>query len=173
MAHSTKLTSHLFTAKDYILIWGVSGVYLGCAALRLATYNVKAINPPKQYDSNYFSGLPSPGAAAAVCSAIIFFDSYGVISQVTYGLPLYAATLGLLMISDIKYIHIGKWLLSVRRNKKRLFVAFVALVAMACSPTDTIIVVVNIYIFSGPVFALLRWSSRTFSPAANTQTPQE
>ncbi len=156
MAHSMKESGNLFTPKDYILIWGVSGVYLGCAALRLATYNVKALEPSKHHDHNYFSGLPSPGGAAAICSAVIFFDSYGVIKQITYGLPLYAATLGILMISNIRYIHVGRWLLSVKRNKRRLFVLAALLAWIAYDPAAAIILIVNFYIFSGPVIAVLR-----------------
>jgi CDP-diacylglycerol--serine O-phosphatidyltransferase len=156
MAHRMKEGDNLFTPKDYILIWGVSGVYLGCAALRLATYNVKAMSPPKNYDGNYFSGLPSPGGAAAICSAIIFFHSYGVIKHITYGLPLYAATLGLLMISNIQYVHVGRWLFSVKRNKKRLFILCALLAWTAAAPLYAIILIVNFYIFSGPVMAVLR-----------------
>lgn len=156
LAHSLRQSDQMYSPYEYLLVWGVSGVYLGCAALRLATYNVSAMFPKKNYDSNYFSGLPSPGAAAAICSAVIFFSDFtGEYKNLTYGLPLYAATLGLLMVSSIKYVHVGRWLLSVRRNKRRLFMLFVVLASAAYQPDATLIVVVNLYIFSGPLMTLL------------------
>jgi len=155
MAHYNR-SSGMFQPYEYFVMWGLCGVYLGCAASRLATYNVEAIFPHKDHDSNYFSGLPSPGGAAAICSTVIFFCNFpGEIKYLTYGLPLYAATLGLLMVSRIPYIHVGRWLQSVRRNKKRMAVLIVVLVAAVCRVDVTIIVIVNLYIFSGPVMVIL------------------
>ncbi|MBO5822009.1 MAG: hypothetical protein J6R86_03250, partial [Lentisphaeria bacterium] len=51
-------------------------VYLGGAALRLATYNVHAtLKTSAKGSSDRFSGLPSPGAAAALCVAVLFLKS--------------------------------------------------------------------------------------------------
>jgi len=157
MAHRMKASDTLFTAHDYIMIWGITGIYLGCAALRLAAYNVNAIWPSGNHDSNYFHGLPSPGAAAAVSSMIIFFNhTPGEIRHLTYSLPLYAATLGLLMVSNIQYVHAGRWLQSIKRNKQRLFIFCVIVISIIIWRESSVIFWVNMYIFSGPVIAVLK-----------------
>lgn len=46
--------------------WFASFVYLACAALRLARFNVQI----GSVDKNYFVGLPSPSAAAIVAGAV-------------------------------------------------------------------------------------------------------
>ncbi|MDD3117679.1 MAG: CDP-alcohol phosphatidyltransferase family protein [Victivallales bacterium] len=157
MAHRMKVTDTLFTTNDYIMIWGITGIYIGCAALRLAAYNVNAIWPSGNHDSNYFTGLPSPGAAAAVASMIIYINNTsGNIRHLTYILPLYAAMLGFLMISNIRYVHAGRWLQTVKRNRRRLLLLFLIVITIAVWREKGVIVWINIYIVSGPLAALLR-----------------
>lgn len=57
MAHSMRSLA----GNQFRLVWCLCAIYLGCAALRLAKYNVHAILEKKSSDK--FSGLPSPGAA--------------------------------------------------------------------------------------------------------------
>ena len=60
-----------------IVTYLLCSVYMGGAALRLATYNVHATLKVKK-NSDRFSGLPSPGAAAALCVGVLFLESrYG------------------------------------------------------------------------------------------------
>lgn len=152
MAHSLRAEMRPF---QYFLVWGFCAIYIGCAASRLATYNVHAMLEKKSGEK--FSGLPSPGAAAAICSLVIFYGSEnGEISQIVSILPFYAAVLGLLMVSSIPYLHAGRWLMSVRRNRKRLFVLFVILIALYASPFLVMVLVINIYVASGPVVLVIR-----------------
>ena len=152
MAHSLRAEMRPF---QYFLVWGFCAIYIGCAASRLATYNVHAMLEKKSGEK--FSGLPSPGAAAAICSLVIFYASKsGEITQIVLILPFYAAILGILMVSSIPYMHAGRWLMSVRRNKKRLFVLFVVLIAMYYSPFLVLVLAVNIYVASGPFTIVAR-----------------
>ena len=165
------LTNNLreFKLWQLLLIYGLCSVYLGCAALRLAIYNVKAITEHK--NSKAFSGLPSPGGAAAIC-VIIFFvytlseNSHEVLRRLALILPGYAAVLGLLMVSKIPYLHVGKWLVSMFGNRrKRLVFAVLAIVAILFlinAPTVTAYILINalaaivtLYILSGPLSLLL------------------
>lgn len=143
------------TNQGYYFVWIMSSVYLGCAALRLATYNVHAILEKKS--SEKFSGLPSPGAAAAICSLIIFFNTYGVeYILVVRLLPLYAGVLGLLMVSKISYTHIGRWLLSVKRNNKRAAALLLVLALIYWDPVFITTIGINAYVLLGPVAAFIR-----------------
>lgn len=140
---------------QYFFIWGLCGIYLGCAALRLATYNVHAILEKKSGDKFY--GLPSPGAAAAICSIVIFYSERDEeMNQIITILPFYVAFLGLLMVSKIQYQHMGKWIISIKRNKKRLFLGIIVLCCTIYSPRTTIAIIINLYILSGPFMAIIR-----------------
>src|SRR5690606_20434438 len=59
MAHTQELD-----VLPYMWVWVLSSIYLGCAALRLALYNVKALNKTDDDGkSEEFHGLPTKGAA--------------------------------------------------------------------------------------------------------------
>lgn len=151
MAHKLSNLSH----NGYYFVWLFSGVYLGCAALRLATYNVHAILEKKS--SEKFSGLPSPGAAAAICSVIIFLNKYGAeYDCIIKFLPLYTGVLGILMVSKIRYTHVGKWIQSVKRNNKRAVALLVVLGLLYWEPIMVFTIGINAYILLGPVAAFFR-----------------
>lgn len=150
MAHSMRPLA----GNQFRLVWCLCAIYLGCAALRLAKYNVHAILEKKSSDK--FSGLPSPGAAGAICSVTIFYaleqpqDGSAMVNLISF-LPYYTAILGFLMVSTIPYQHFGKWLFSIPRNKKRMLIAFVVLVALCIEPAWTGVILINGYIIWGPI----------------------
>lgn len=154
MAHSIKDATGAYDAYVYAM----SGIYVSCAALRLATYNVHAILNDRT-DEN-FSGLPSPGAAAGICSVLIFFNSAELYDRFSIELaaylPIYAALVGLLMISRFSYLHVGKWIFSARRNNYRFLIMLVILIFIAIFKIYAFAALVNIYIFSAPTLALFK-----------------
>ncbi len=141
--------------NSFYFVWIMCAAYLGCAALRLATYNVHAILEKKSSDT--FKGLPSPGAAAAICSLVIFFNKYGAeYFFIVNILPIYTGILGLLMVSHIKYEHMGKWLQSIKRNNRRLVGLIIFIGFLIWNPIPTLTIFINGYILLGPVSALFR-----------------
>lgn len=143
--------------RQFILVWCLCAVYLGCAALRLAKYNVHAMLEKKS--SEKFSGLPSPGAAAALCSIIIYYAVEGgpdrlILQRLISFLPYYAAVLGLLMVSEIQYQHFGKWIFSIPRHKKRLLIVVIVLGAACYEPALVALILINGYIIWAPLAAL-------------------
>lgn len=138
--------------SQFIVVWCLCAVYLGCAALRLAKYNVHAMLEKKS--SEKFSGLPSPGAAAAICSVIIFYAVEGekhTMNRLVSFLPYYAAVLGLLMVSEIPYQHFGKWIFSIPRHKKRLLIVCVVLIAACYETAWTALILINGYVIWAPL----------------------
>ena len=111
--------AHIYstTKFGYGLAWCMCGLYLACAAHRLAQYNVQTMVEKKS--SRNFTGLPSPGGAAAVCSLVFLFSQYDSSHTFVRFLPIYIGVLALLMVSNVRYRHIGKWLVNSKRNKKR------------------------------------------------------
>ena len=150
MTHSLK--DGFMPLEQEAVVYLLSSVYLGCAALRLATYNVHAMMPEKKGNPNYFSGLPSPGAAAAICVAVFFAHETALpLEKFAFVLPVYAAILGLLMVSEIPYIHAGRWLFSVFRCKRKMAVLAVIIATAAIFRVPGIAGIITLYILSGPV----------------------
>ena len=144
-----------------VFVYVCSAIYLGGAALRLATYNVAAMNNDGKKNPNWFSGMPSPGAAAALCVVVFvmpgfrdFFKAYPLI------LPVYAALLGILMVSGIPYLHAGRFLMSVKRNPKRLILLVLVILAAAVFRYNGVAAVVTLYVLSGPVIGVFNLLSR-------------
>ena len=143
--------------RQFMLVWCLCAVYLGCAALRLAKYNVHAMLEKKS--SEKFSGLPSPGAAAALCSIIIYYAVEGgperqILQRLISFLPYYAAVLGLLMVSEIQYQHFGKWIFSIPRYKKRLLIVVIVLGFACFEPALVALIMINGYVIWAPLAAL-------------------
>jgi CDP-diacylglycerol--serine O-phosphatidyltransferase len=97
-------------------VWFSGALYLSCAAIRLARFNVE--NEEDESAHMYFVGIPSPAAAGVITSLIVFhqrlylnpgpdstvFEIFNI--ALIYTLPLTAFAIGLLMISRIKYPHL-------------------------------------------------------------------
>ena len=146
------------------LIYALCAVYLGCSALRLATYNVRAM--AKEESSGFFSGLPTPGAAACVCSMamllnyIDFLGPWKHMHKLALYIPCYAAILGLLMVTPIPYPHMRKWFFSVWRSKRKLALLVIMIMIVFVFKTPGLFILVNIYAFSGPISAVYRRITR-------------
>jgi CDP-diacylglycerol--serine O-phosphatidyltransferase len=99
------------SAVNYLpnrIIWVVCGLYLSFVALRLARFNVEATT--KKDDHQYFSGLPTPGAAAVVASLSILYKETNH-KIIIHAMPFLILLLSILMISRIRYVHFsGKFL---------------------------------------------------------------
>jgi len=77
----------------------VAFLYIACAALRLARFNVQ-----KQDEKRYFIGVPSPGAAAMIASVVWVCIDYNIAAgEVRYGLLIMMALVAFSMVSNIQY----------------------------------------------------------------------
>ena len=148
-----------------LMVYALCSVYLGCAALRLAIYNVKAITEHK--NSKSFSGLPSPGGAAAICVIIFFVYKLSTretssldLRRLVFILPVYAAFLGLLMVSNVPYLHVGKWLVTMGRSRRKLLLFIVLMALVAIFQIYALAPIVTCYILSGPLSLLLPEKTR-------------
>ncbi|MCX7918873.1 MAG: CDP-diacylglycerol--serine O-phosphatidyltransferase [bacterium] len=87
-----------------------SVLYVICAALRLARFNVQA----RTEESQVFVGLPSPAAAGLLLSAIMVYRSHEwLVIQRT--LPIIAVLMACLMVSKIPYFNLKRAHLERRR----------------------------------------------------------
>ena len=156
MTHAMRDDLKLF---QEIYVYSLSAVYLGGAALRLATYNVKEMFPEEgvKIDHDYFSGLPTPGGAAAICVLVFFARETAMdLSKVALALPLYGAVLGLILVSNIPYLHAGRWLFSLPRKRMNLLLFLLMLLAIAFFKIEAVVTIVTLYVLSGPVIYIAR-----------------
>ena len=138
-----------------VLLYICGAVYLGGAALRLATYNVAAMDENSRKNPNWFSGMPSPGAAAALCVVVFLMPRFGsFFKEYPLILPLYAALLGALMVSKVPYLHAGRFLMTIRHNRKRLIATLLLLLAVIIFRLPGLAVIVTLYVLSGPVIGI-------------------
>jgi len=100
-------------------IWLAAAVYISCAAIRLARFNVE--NEEDESAHMSFIGLPTPAAAGVIVSLVIFHQellphlsrSAGVPQVylvcgniIIYALPFLLLAVAVLMVSRIRYPHI-------------------------------------------------------------------
>lgn len=97
------------------LIWLAAAVYVACAAIRLARFNVE--NEEDETTHMSFIGLPTPAAAGVLASMVIFYleilpqvghnSRFFAIGEgvIVYSLPFVAIGVAVLMISRIRYPH--------------------------------------------------------------------
>ena len=124
------------------LFYAASAVYVLCAALRLARYNVET--SPDETDHREFKGLPSPAAASVICALVALFctrnDAGAPISHWLMGpshfdlvvvvMPGMLVLMGLLMVSRVPYPHALHTLLKGRHSLPFL-VGVVAVIIVA------------------------------------------
>lgn len=80
--------------------WVAAFIYVVGAALRLARFNTMLGVEEKRY----FTGLPSPAAAAIIAGVIWSANSQGIApTDISYLMMVLVPAVGLLMVSNIKY----------------------------------------------------------------------
>lgn len=133
--------------------WLVSFLYVVCAAMRLARFNIQAANA----DRRYFAGLPSPASAGSLGSLVFAFPAVVRERSLYIVVALLVTTLGLMMVSRFRYRSFKD--LALRRRKSYLQVLPLAalLVAVAFQPQWTLLSFAVVYLASAPASYL--WSA--------------
>lgn len=125
--------------------WLAAFLYVACAALRLARFNVLVNTVPKRY----FQGVPSPLAAATIATAVIFYNELELkVSKDAYILGLTLA-LGSLMISTVRFPSFKEFKVNRENSFGVLAVGILTLVLIAVRPEVTLFVICVLYIVVG------------------------
>ena len=144
--------------------WVMAAIYVCCAALRLAKFNVENVADESAHVG--FSGLPTPGAAAAIMGLVIFHqdllkdllkDLSAASNAVEWAMPPFAMALGLLMVSRFPYPHLVNALLRRRRPFHQVvMIVILGLIALVIQFQLTLSLAAVVYAFSGPVLYAVR-----------------
>jgi CDP-diacylglycerol---serine O-phosphatidyltransferase len=112
------------------VLWVIAVLYMLCAVLRLARFNVNQDDSP-QHDT--FRGLPSPAAAGTVASLVLIGPGLErwadparsaalrrlaefLITATSWALPVVTLVVACLMVSRIRYPHVFNQLFSNRHS---------------------------------------------------------
>ncbi len=128
--------------------WLAAFLYVVCAALRLARFNVQI----SSVECKSFRGLPVPAAAFLIVSTVLmffYFDHGETTKHVTVLIFVY--TMAFLMVSNIKYYSFKELNLSQRMPFWLLVAAIFLLIVIAAEPQFMLFVLSFGYVMSGPV----------------------
>jgi CDP-diacylglycerol--serine O-phosphatidyltransferase len=134
--------------------WLAAFLYMVCAALRLARFNVST----NKY-RNYFQGLPSPAAAGLVASFVIFIAWAGGMPEMMVdkvGLFL-AVGMAVLMVSSIAFPSFKELNWRSKSTPGLLLVGVLVIVFVAIRPEVTLFVVGFSYVVLSLAWYLGCW----------------
>ncbi len=130
--------------------WAAACLYLICAALRLARYNVNQMDDPTT-KAVLFTGLPSPGSAGMICSLVLFEVQYGLIGPYAPALSLVLVFfLSFLLVSTMPY---GRGASDKPHPFLNLVSGVLILIAVVAEPHLVLFLIGITYLSSG----LIRW----------------
>ncbi len=133
--------------------WVVAFLYVACAALRLARFNVQI----GSVDKKWFIGLPSPSAAALVAASVWTFHSF---DAEAFGFKLLMLVIvgaaGVLMVSNIRYYSFKDIDLKGPVPFVVLLAIVLGFVVISVEPSVMLLLLFGAYVASGPVMAVMR-----------------
>lgn len=166
------------------LVLVIAGLYVCCAALRLARFNAQ-IDLPSERDHSSFKGLPSPAAGGTVASLILLHQHYDAsfarllaahpetnsaplamwyTSIVTVAVMLLVA---IAMVSSLRYTHMVNRYMRGRRPARYIAWLVAGLLMMMVYPQISLAAVFVVYALSAP----LQYLWRQVTGASGSLTP--
>jgi CDP-diacylglycerol---serine O-phosphatidyltransferase len=137
--------------------WLAGFLFLVCAALRLARFNVQV----DTVESKRFVGLPTPAAASMVSATVLFFYHFGWPSSYNkVAIIILIYFLAFLMVSNVRYYSFKDPGLIKRQPFAFLVVAVLLLTVIAAEPVVMLFTIFICYILSGPVGFVITWPRR-------------
>lgn len=164
------------------VLWAAAAIYVCCAALRLARFNVETELEPDDHRS--FRGLPSPGAAGCVASLVMLHQHLLAIKfpppdvpetfvrGAALGIPFIMLLCAFAMVSNIRYDHfVNRFIRGKRSFTYVVWFAIIAVLAVVWIQ-ESLAIALTVYAASGPVrhvFRLVRERRRKRAAGATHQ----
>lgn len=129
-------------------------LFVACAALRLARFNINTNLIPK----NYFQGLPTPAAAGMIASYILFIHSIDLqdynLTNETIAL-VFALGLSSLMVSTIRFPSMKELNWRSRAHFGYLLIGVVVMILIAIKPEVTLFLLIFSYIMFSLIYNVI------------------
>jgi len=126
--------------------WLIAFMFVVCAAMRLARFNIRA----SAADKRFFAGLPSPSAAGAIASLAFVFPQPLESRWIASLLAALVLGVGLLMISRFRYRSFKDFDLRNRRSYVQVLPIAALFVGLFAAP-EVLLVLAAWYLSSGPL----------------------
>ena len=137
--------------------WLAAFLYLTCAALRLARFNVQV----ETVEKTRFKGIPSPAAAGMIAITVLLaFHLGGIGPTKHYAILLMVYVLAFLMVSNVTYRSFKELELSKRQPFRLLVMAVLLLILIIAEPQIILFTIGVVYLVSGPVELMYNLSKR-------------
>jgi CDP-diacylglycerol--serine O-phosphatidyltransferase len=151
--------------------WTAAFIYVACAALRLARFNVQLGST----DKRFFIGLASPSAAGLVVFMVWAMYEYGV--EVSPVVAVFAAIVtvlaGILMVLNVHYYSFKDLDFSHRVPFFVILVLIMVIVIVSWDPPLVLFTMAVLYALSGPAMVIYQRRKRRLTPRATEATPSE
>ncbi|MDR0780563.1 MAG: CDP-diacylglycerol--serine O-phosphatidyltransferase [Pseudomonadales bacterium] len=132
--------------------WTAAFIYVACAALRLARFNVQLGST----DKRFFIGLASPSAAGLVVFMVWAMYEYNI--EVSPAVAMFAAVVtvlaGILMVLNVRYYSFKDLDFKHRVPFFAILVLIMVIVIVAWDPPLVLFSIAVLYALSGPVMAI-------------------
>ncbi len=130
----------------------VAFVYIACAALRLARFNVA-----KSSDKKHFTGVPSPGAAGMIATSIWVCVDYGFSAlELKVVFAILMILMALAMVSNIRYRSFKDFELRDKIPFVGLIVTVLIIAIVYLDPPVAFLTIGSAYMLSGVIAYLLQ-----------------
>ena len=150
--------------------WMAAFLFLLCATLRLARFNVTK----PEIRSEHFIGLPSPASAVVIASIVIAFEDLFATRMNPFIMVMVVYALAFLMVSNIKYPAFKQFDFKKRVVFSRFLFVILFIYVLATIPRVALFILGITYAIIGPIGLLLKnkklavESSETSPPPVNT-----
>ena len=147
--------------------WMAAFLFLLCAALRLARFNVTK----PEVRSQHFIGLPSPAAAVVIASIVIAFEDLFATRMNPFIMVMVVYILAFLMVSNIKSPAFKKFDLKKRVVFSRFLFVILFIYVLATIPRVALFILGITYAVIGPISLLI--ANKKMEAESNETTPPQ
>lgn len=158
-------------------IWIAAAIYVICAAIRLARFNVE--NEEDETAHMSFIGLPTPSAAGTLASLVIFHEhllvtipdslTFAIVEAViVYSLPFVTIGTAILMVSRVRYPHLVNIYLKGRKPITHLIWSLVVIALIGWAQQIALVVCFCGFTLTG----FVKWCYFRISAAKKARIPE-
>ena len=145
--------------------WMAAFLFLLCATLRLARFNVT--NP--EIRSKHFIGLPSPASAVVIASIVIAFEDLFATRMNPFIMVMVVYALAFLMVSNIKYPAFKQFDFKKRVVFSRFLFVILFIYVLATIPRVALFILGITYAIIGPIGLLIK--NKKLAAESNETSP--
>lgn len=128
----------------------IAFVYVLCGALRLARFNANI----EKVSSDFFQGLPIPGAAIAMIGYVLFSIEFPVLKDYSIAAAVYTVFYAILMISNVPFFSFKNSEVVKKKKKLALVIIFLLLSLIFIYDQLMMAIIMGLYVIASIIYFL-------------------